>query len=324
MDNNQLLENAYIYKVVINNEVVYIGKTYQPILDRIDEHVQRCHNKELEEAMLHNYYTFEIVYESHNDITSEVLNSIEEAFITQFQPKYNKCGVTMPYNTFAPKEIFSGGGIATKLAQKHYYSDRDIEQLLSQNAQLSGAIICCTNEYNMIITSPQFKELSEKEKNECVEYLFGKVNKFNQMTSYGIKGFRQSSYCVKEENGDLRFPSVEEKLKGIKKEKLQCCHVVFLFKTEQDYRDAYSALLQMDLADKSDWNENNKMEYWLYSCMESTRLSHAESAYNKNIINYYPLEIISFGEDIDKSYVYIDTWEREYNKERCDKTASEN
>ena len=94
-------------------------------MDRIEEHVLRCHNAELKEAMLHNKYEFHIVYESHNTITSDILNSIEEAFITQLQPKYNKCGVTVPYNLFAPKEVFSGGGIASQLALKKYYTQQD-------------------------------------------------------------------------------------------------------------------------------------------------------------------------------------------------------
>ena len=319
MKTNQLLENAYIYKIIISDEVVYIGKTYQPILNRIDEHVQRCHNKELKDAMLHNYYTFEIIYESHNTITSDILNSIEESFIAQFKPKYNKCGVTLPYNSYSSKPIFSGGGIATQLSKKHYYSDQDIDQVLVQNAQVSAAYICCKDEYSTLFFGSKFADLSQKYQEECLEYSFGKVNKFNQMTSYGKIGFRQSSYCVKDKTGNIRFPSVEEKLKGIKKEELLHCHIVFLFKTKEEYRDAYSKLLQIDSSDKSNWSEEDKLNCWIYTNMESTRLHQAEENYNKKIFKYYPLEIISFGNDIDKSYGYLDTWDREY----CDNLLKE-
>lgn len=306
MDNSQLLENAYVYGVYINEELVYIGKTYQPLQDRIDAHIQRCHNAQLKEALLNNHYTFKILYESHNSITSDTLNNIEEALISTNQPKYNKCGVTMPYNHSSHSVVFSGGGLATQLASKHYYSDEDIQQVLAQNAQIACAYICLKDEYATTFFQPSFAQLTQKEQNECIEYLFGKTNKFNTMAHHGERGFRQTSYCVKEDNGLIRFPTVQEKIKGIKKSWLQPCHIVFLFNTEQDYDKAAQKFTESKPTNQDDW--------FVY-CMEQERWAEARLNFKDGVFKYYPLEIATpTGEDLKHSYFYIDTWQTSLGK----------
>ena len=305
------LKNAYVYGIYIDDTLVYVGQTTQPILDRIDEHIQRCHNKELKEALLTNHYTFKILYESHDTIDQATLNNIEEALITTNLPKYNKCGVTMPYNSYNQKTAFNGGGIATLLAQKHYYSEVDIQQLLQQNAQISCVYICLKNEYASFFFTPAFSDLSQKEQEESIQYAFGKVNKHNQMTSQGFKGFRQSSYCVKESDGTLRFPSIEEKVKGIPKDQITKCHLVFIFKTPEEYEENFDKLLKKDIEISKTLSEEDSLNYWIWSSMETARLTEAKENSAKNIYKYYPLEITSLQgqKNLKDTYYYIDTWQ---------------
>lgn len=304
----ELLENAYVYSIKIDNEVVYIGKTYQPLMDRIEEHVLRCHNAELKEAMLHNKYEFHIVYESHNTITSDILNSIEEAFITQLQPKYNKCGITMPYNLFTPKEVFSGGGIASQLALKKYYTQQDTQQLLLQNFALKSILLIPKDAYYHEFLSNGFDNLSRSEQDIIIEHLFGKINNFNEMISYGILGFRQKGYGVLE-NDQIRFPSIEEKLQGIPKDKLIYCHTLFLFNQEEDYQELKKQITQNFLKITNISSEMTRTEAYLENEMTTAKLQEALENYRKQSPKYYPLKIIAIDPNsLDTSYNYLDTW----------------
>ena len=305
------LTNAYVYGVYIQNELVYVGQTTQPIQDRIDSHIQRCHNKELKEALLSNYYDFKILYESHDIIGQDTLNSIEEALIITNQPKYNKCGVTMPYHAYANKTAFSGGGLATQLSQKHYYSNIDIQQLLQQNAQISCAYICLKDDYAATFFSEAFTTLSLKEQEECLQYTFGKINKYNEMSFHGTKGFRQQTYCIKESDGTLRFPTLQEKANGIPKTKIQNCHIVFLFKEEDEYKKDFDNLIQQNETISQTLSPEQQMDYWLCNSMETARIQEAFDNRKQNIYKYYPLKIVSIQgqEDLKHQYFYIDTWQ---------------
>lgn len=304
----ELLENAYIYSIKIHDEVVYIGKTYQPLMDRIEEHVLRCHNAELKEAMLHNRYEFHIVYESHNTITGDILNSIEEAFIKQLQPKFNKCGVTMPYHFPASKSAFSGGGVASQLALKKYYTQQDIQQLLVQNFAIKNAYLIPKDAYYQDFFENDFDTLPRKQQDIIIDRLFGRINNFNEMTFFGTQGFRQKGYGVME-NGQIRFPTTEEKLNGIPKEKLAYCHVLFLFNDEKDYTELQDQLYQnfVTIADIED--ESARMDAYIEDNMNCMKFQQALKNHAAQSPMYYPLEIIAIGSDnLDASYGYLDTW----------------
>lgn len=303
-----LLENAYVYGIKINNETVYIGKTYQPLMDRIEDHVLQCHNTELKDAMLHNKYEFYIIYESHNAITSEILNTIEEAFITQLQPKYNKCGVTIPYNTFTPKTAFSGGGIASQLALKKYYTQQDIQQLLLQNFAIKNVILVSKDAYYHNFFSNKFDHLPRNQQDAIIEHQLGKINNFNEMTSYGFLGFRQKGYGVMED-GQIRFPTIDEKLNGIPKEKLTYCHVIFFFNEKCDYEELNKQIYKDFLSITDITDESTKMDAYMDNSMMKMKLQEALENYGKQQPTYYPLKIITIDANhLDTSYSYLDTW----------------
>lgn len=106
-NNNKILKNAYIYKIVIDNELVYIGKTYRDLKNRLGEHIECSLNKSIKnsqqkylyEAMRNAKYgyKFVILYESHNEIDNHELEEKEKIFIETFKPKFNYEGVKVPY-----------------------------------------------------------------------------------------------------------------------------------------------------------------------------------------------------------------------------------
>lgn len=99
-------ENAYIYGIIINEEIVYIGKTKRPIIQRKQEHeksaakimnVESQQQEHLYKAMRESTYEFVILYESHNEISNFQLQCLECGYINYYKPKFNYEGVKTPY-----------------------------------------------------------------------------------------------------------------------------------------------------------------------------------------------------------------------------------
>lgn len=99
-------ENAYIYGIIINEEIVYIGKTIRPIIQRKHEHeksaakimnIESQQQEHLYKAMRENTYEFIILYESHNEISNFQLQCLECGYINYYKPKFNYEGVKTPY-----------------------------------------------------------------------------------------------------------------------------------------------------------------------------------------------------------------------------------
>lgn len=99
-------ENAYIYGIIINEEIVYIGKTKRLIIQRKHEHeksaakimnVESQQQEHLYKAMRENAYEFVVLYESHNEISNFQLQCLECGYINYYKPKFNYEGVKIPY-----------------------------------------------------------------------------------------------------------------------------------------------------------------------------------------------------------------------------------
>lgn len=99
-------ENAYIYGIEIDGELVYIGKTYRPLKERFSEHIECIFDKDkggkqqdhLYEAMRNcNGYKFVILFEAHNELTDRELETAERAMIEWKKPRFNWEGVKAPY-----------------------------------------------------------------------------------------------------------------------------------------------------------------------------------------------------------------------------------
>lgn len=100
-------KNAYIYGIKIDNELVYIGKTYRDLKERISEHIECMLDESINNSQ-QNYlykamreceigYKFELLYESHNAIGNYELEKIEKSLIENIKPKFNYEGVKVPY-----------------------------------------------------------------------------------------------------------------------------------------------------------------------------------------------------------------------------------
>lgn len=92
----------YIYGIIINEEIVYIGKTKRPIIQRKHEHEKSAAKKSqqqehLYKAMRENTYEFVVLYESHNEISNFQLQCLECGYINYYKPKFNYEGVKIPY-----------------------------------------------------------------------------------------------------------------------------------------------------------------------------------------------------------------------------------
>ena len=101
-----VLQDAFIYRIIVDNKIVYIGKTTRSLKKRIEEHIECVLNPNINNSQ-QNYlykamrscqgYRFEIVYESHGLITNRELEELEKAMIEGFKPDFNYEGVKVPY-----------------------------------------------------------------------------------------------------------------------------------------------------------------------------------------------------------------------------------
>lgn len=102
---NKIEKYAYIYAILINDKVVYIGKTKRKLGDRIQEHLEyvwdynkpSSQQKYLYKAMRENNYRFELLHDGSGQMTNHELEELEKKLIETLKPAYNYEGVKVPY-----------------------------------------------------------------------------------------------------------------------------------------------------------------------------------------------------------------------------------
>lgn len=228
---NSIKEQAYIYGIKIQDELVYIGKTYRDINKRLEEHaLKNMHNADLEAAMKANQYEFVILYESHNVISNEELCQIERAFIENIKPKYNILGVSKPYTLYATKNTYNNG------IKRQYKAlcQQEIEFLMDFNPflldVLSGPVrhLIAYFYENKIITQPTAQAFKEA---------FGDPNLITDETwmQHGNKGFCVKGSVIYGKQGQ-RYLTYQELIKETKipEEDKYYCHSLYVFLWEDN------------------------------------------------------------------------------------------
>lgn len=273
---DEIKENAYIYGIRINDEMVYIGKTFRPIAQRLEEHaLLNAHNQELEEAMKKNNYDFVILYESHNIISNEELEQIERTLIENIKPKYNILGVTKPYNLYATKEKY-------KYKKERRYvglTDLEAEGIMSLNPLFVDGMV-----WGSITSISQYfvdKNLFGKATHENFYQAFGKPNTYTDLTwtNYGPYGFCFKTTILEVPNEQPRLLTKEEMEQGLPKDKNYIRHPggVVAFLWVQDVKQEISLIREQQV------EAIKRKEYETCACLEET-LSH----YNlKELVNNY-------------------------------------
>lgn len=232
----ELLKNAYIYCFKNQDKIIYIGKTHQLINNRLKQHLTHCHNKKLKEYLQsQNPPTFEIIYESHNKITEEILCSIEQSYIETLKPKCNILGVEKPYDLFKKKSSIDHFNINNKI------SDIDVEIIMENNPQIKEVRL--ESIFNIIhnVNPGQENKISEQRAvNKVLESYYGKLNDFNKRDYYHpITGnFQQKVWCAIEQNNQLRFLTNEEKYfnESSSNIKITQARLLFHYYTDEEYQ----------------------------------------------------------------------------------------
>ena len=225
----ELLKDAYIYCFKLKDQIIYIGKSHQPIVDRLDQHLTQCHNEKLKEYLKSDFPpVFEIIYESHNEITEEILKSIERSYIETLQPECNVLGVTKPYDLFESKDKGKKSlGWADVLAKKKTLSDQDLDVIIHNNPQIKSVLLITIKD-----EVEKMKEIFQKEDkytpsdDEITRYIkkayeayYGKLNDFNSRKYYNPETghFQQKAWFVRnKETTKCRCLTNYEKQKGFK------------------------------------------------------------------------------------------------------------
>lgn len=101
-DKNKILAKAYIYAIIIDNQLGYIGITTRDIKTRMGEHLKMAltdlgKHRKLYEALKKGEYFFEIWEEYHYEITLLELQQKEKELIEELRPLYNTIGIDKPY-----------------------------------------------------------------------------------------------------------------------------------------------------------------------------------------------------------------------------------
>lgn len=212
---DKIKENAYIYGIRIDNELVYIGKTFRPIAQRLEEHaLLNGHNQQLEEAMSKNNYDFVILYKSHNAISNEELEQIEKSLIENIKPKYNILGVTKPYKLYSTKTNY-------KYKKDRRYVgliDLEVSGLLELNPLLIdspwyGSILSLSNNFYKA-------KIFQKPDRENFYLAFGKPNNYTDpvWSNYGPMGLCFKTTFLANEDNNIRLLTKEEMTKGLPKD----------------------------------------------------------------------------------------------------------
>ena len=96
-----------IYGIYIGEELVYIGMTMRPFIERWKEHVRYAKNPSMENSQ--QPYLYKAMREAKAEVelraiipldtykTKRDVKCMEFALITAFKPKYNYSGVVVPY-----------------------------------------------------------------------------------------------------------------------------------------------------------------------------------------------------------------------------------
>lgn len=102
----KVLPEAYLYQIIVDNEVVYVGKTTRSLKERITEHIMCVLDSSIINSQ-QNYlykamreckgYKFEVALHIKNKIDNFQLESLEKELIERIKPKYNYQGVKVPY-----------------------------------------------------------------------------------------------------------------------------------------------------------------------------------------------------------------------------------
>lgn len=111
-----------VYGIFIRDRLVYIGYTWSGFKTRIDWHEgevakedkDTLNMKELYKALRENKgeYSYKILYKCPDELGEYGLQMIEKLLIETLHPKFNKAGVTVPYQfrgtTRRPKALYIG------------------------------------------------------------------------------------------------------------------------------------------------------------------------------------------------------------------------
>lgn len=106
---SHILKQGSVYGICVGEEIVYIGETSRPLIERIKEHLDAIAKPPLKDQKYHelslidkNLISFKILYEVTDGITQQELFAIERALISAYKPRYNIQGVYKPYDTNTP------------------------------------------------------------------------------------------------------------------------------------------------------------------------------------------------------------------------------
>lgn len=234
----ELLKDAYIYCFKDNDRIIYVGKSHQPILNRLEQHLKNCHNEDLKKYLKSDSPpTFEIIYESHNEITEDVLKSIEKSYIETLKPECNKEGVIFPYGAYS--NIKKHLGVDDILNNKNTVSDQDIDIILKNNPQIAECKLLNVNDeverIEQLKDCPDMsKESGKRYLKKALEEKYGKLNNFNEKKYFNPYSgdFQQKAWVVRnKETKELRFLTNDEKLNGLKskdgKETITQCRILY-------------------------------------------------------------------------------------------------
>lgn len=260
----ELLENAYIYCFKLDDKYLYIGKTHRTPEKRLKEHLTRCHNEKLKKYIDNTAVTFQILYESHNQITEEILNTIEESYITTLQPECNILGIEKPYDLFSRKTVSLD--IIEELKKKKTIAEEDADQLLRDNPQIKVIQIHCPqDDLELMMEEDELKNIS---KNEIARYLrqareskYGKLNDFNKREYFNPEtgSFQQKAWCIRNsKTKEKRFLTLDEKINGLSEEnknigdEIVQCFLIYFYRTEEEIKDELIKILMDDNIDELD------------------------------------------------------------------------
>lgn len=128
----------YVYKYVLNNEIIYIGKNDTDLASRLFQHGKPGDN--IPESGWDEINKADIYYaELANSIMSDV---VESELICKYKPKYNK----------AKKSDWSGLNFIEPIWYLYNRNNEEIERLKAQNSEYKKRIIELNNLLNNIKT----------------------------------------------------------------------------------------------------------------------------------------------------------------------------
>ena len=287
----ELLENAYIYCFKQGDKILYIGKTHQKIEQRLNQHLNHCHNDKLKKYLESDTPPiFEVVYESHNQITEEILCSIEQSYIETLKPECNILGVIKPYDYFKKKDININK--VDSNPRKNCVTEEEINAIMNSNPQISECRLITIATMVFIVCPENINDTREQRRaRHALDVYYGKLNDFNKRDYFNqaTGAFQQKTWCVQDKEYNVRPLTWEEKY-GNKKigedEKIIQGRLLFSYWSDEEYEnkliDYTLAMLDMD-----DNDPKKKLDYQL-DCMRLQAYFEDPDHLKK----YYPLKVI--------------------------------